>query len=252
MKTFKAYIKKEIIECVRQYKYLILFIGIFIFSFTDPIMLKLLPKILKSQTQYNLSSIMSEATVKMAVQNYIKDLYQICIMFVVFTISSSLSDEVSKKKLVFPFSKGASPEGIVAGKFLNYAVSVAIFIFAGLMVNYYYSNILFYKGKVDFSITLTSSMTIALYFIFNIAFAMMAGLFIKQSIVSGICVLAFGYISAAFSGVNYILKYLPYNLILCSSNMKYKGLTFTIAATCIYIIILLFISIYKLRRVEAA
>ena len=49
MRTFKAYFEKEIMESIRQYRYLVLAVGIIVFAILDPLMLKLLPKILANQ-----------------------------------------------------------------------------------------------------------------------------------------------------------------------------------------------------------
>ena len=72
MTTFKAYFKKEIMESKRQYKYIILAVGIIAFAIIDPFMLKLLPKILEKQLQGDLSSLFI-ATPKSAINNYIKE-----------------------------------------------------------------------------------------------------------------------------------------------------------------------------------
>jgi ABC-2 type transport system permease protein len=103
MGTFKAYLKKEIVESIRQYKYIVLLVGILFFAISDPIMMKLLPKILKSQTNGDLSSLFVVSPT-IVLQNYIKNLFQLGAMFIVFTAAGSLCDEISTQKLVFPYS----------------------------------------------------------------------------------------------------------------------------------------------------
>ncbi len=76
MTTFKAYFKKEIMESSRQYKYIILAVGIIAFAILDPFMLKILPKILEKQSQGDLSSLFV-ATPKSAINSYIKIFFKL-------------------------------------------------------------------------------------------------------------------------------------------------------------------------------
>jgi ABC-2 type transport system permease protein len=72
MITFKAYFKKEIMESKRQYKYIILAVGIIAFAILDPVMLKLLPKILENQLQGQGDlNLLIVSTPKAAINNYI-------------------------------------------------------------------------------------------------------------------------------------------------------------------------------------
>lgn len=252
MKTINAYLRKEFIESIRQYKFLILGIGILIFAILDPIMLKLLPVILKTQTQYNMDTLFQNITIKMGIQNYIKDLFQVSIMFVVFTTTSTLGEEVSNKKLVFPYSKGASREGIVISKFINYTVATIILLSVGIIINYYYVNILFDGENIKFGLIMKNIVYISLYFSFNIALSMMIGLFLRKSIAAGVIVLAIGYISAGFSSIKSILNYLPYNLIFCSSSIEYSKVIYSVISTLLLTILTLFICIRQMNKVEVA
>jgi len=62
MKSYKAYFKKEIKESIRSHKYLILFIGIIFWALLDPLMLKLLPLMLRNYLQPELAAQFSTFT----------------------------------------------------------------------------------------------------------------------------------------------------------------------------------------------
>src|SRR5689334_9294992 len=139
MGTFKAYFKKEILESIRQYRYIVLAVGILFFSIADPIMMKLLPTILKAQLHGDLSSLFVTNR-RIVMQSYVKDLFQLGAMFVVFTAANSLSDEISTQKFVFPYAKGSSPWGIVLAKISHYSITIIILTICGFTINHYYTN----------------------------------------------------------------------------------------------------------------
>lgn len=116
MNTLNCYIRKEILESVRQYKYLIIALGIIIFAISGPIMLKLTPLLIKSQPGISINS-NSFMNIQYCLQSFISSLFQISIMFIVFTVCTSIAEELTLQKLVFPCSKGASPMFIVISKF---------------------------------------------------------------------------------------------------------------------------------------
>ena len=151
MPTFKAYLKKEIIEAITQYKYIILAASFLFFAISDPIMVKILPEILKSQLTQgsgDINALLPPITQLTGMQNYIKNLFQIVTLVIIFTTCSGLSDEITTEKLIFPYSKGGLPNGIIFAKLTNYTVALTIFTFMGFLINYFYSGILL-KGNPD-------------------------------------------------------------------------------------------------------
>ena len=76
-------------ESKRQYKYIVLAVGIIAFAILSPVTLKLLPKILGNQLKGDLSSLFV-LTPKSAINDYIKNLFQIGTLFTIFTLGSIL------------------------------------------------------------------------------------------------------------------------------------------------------------------
>lgn len=249
MWTFKAYLKKEILESVRQYKYIMLAAGIIIFALLDPIMLKMLPSLLKGQLPAGLSALFV-VTQKSAVQSYIKELNQIGLLFVIFVFSGTLSEEISNQKLVFPFSKGARPESIVLAKVLHYIITVCILAFIGFSINYYYITILFYKDPIRFSGIFPSITLVCIYYVFNIALALMFSSFFKGGLISGIITLSVSFISATLAGVDSISKFIPYKLINSANMFTFKESSFTIVFTLVVSIIFIVVTMIRMNKVE--
>lgn len=249
MWTFKTFFKKEFMESIRQYKFIMLAAGILLFALLDPIMLKLLPNILKNQLPADISSLLI-TTQKTALQNYIKDLNQIGLLFIVFIFSGTLSDEINNQKLVFPYSKGASPENIVLAKFLSYLIAVLIFTIIGFIVNYYYVTILFTKDIVTFS-GLTPAITLVfVYFIFNIALTLFFSSLSKKGLIAGIITLAVNFLTIPLAGIKSISKFVPYNLINAANKFSFQDCFTSIIFVLAISILLLILTIVKMNRVE--
>lgn len=249
MGTFKAYFKKEILESIRQYRYIVLLVGIIFFAISDPILMKLLPKILKSQASADLSSLFS-VTPKVVLQSYIKDLFQIGSMFIVFTASGSLSDEIARQKLVFAYSKGGRPAGIVLSKILHLGITITLITFLGFLVNYYYTNILIKGDTVPVGTLMLCTGLITLYYFFNVCLAVFFSSFIKKGIAAGFLVLGLAYFSALLNGIEGIQNFIPYRLVYNASSFISTDITKTVIIITLYCIVLISLTIYRMSKVE--
>lgn len=249
MTTFKAYIKKELIESLRQYKFLIIAAGIILFAIFDPVMLKMLPLILKSQSNLDLSSIIV-INKNYCFQNYIKDLFQIGLMFIIFTSCTSLSEEISGQKLVFPYAKGACPASIVLAKFINFALPVILFTITGILLNYYYVGILYSGEGASLLVLLKCGILICLFYIFNLSLVLFLSSITKRGLSAGIIAIVLSYVSAVIYKLPFLLKLLPYNLIAAASSLKFENIDFTIIVTLSYTAIFLSLAIVRMNKAE--
>jgi len=249
MTTFKAYLKKEMMESSRQYKYIILAVGIIAFAILDPFMLKLLPKILEKQLQGDLSSLFI-ATPKSAINNYIKDLFQIGTLFIIFTVASTLTDEINGEKLVFPYSKGSSPRGIVLAKIIHYTIMVIIFTFIGFLTCYYYAQMLFQGEKVSLSSVMNSATLMSVYNVFNITLVAFFSSFVNKSVVAGFITLMITFLSALLVNLNYIGKFMPYKLVQGANSFTLENYYCTIVFSIVCSILFIIFTIFRMNKVE--
>jgi ABC-2 type transport system permease protein len=248
MSTFKAYFKKEILESKTQYKYMILAVSFLFFAILDPIMVKLLPEILKSQLTQgsgDINALLPPITQLTGMQNYIKDLFQIVTLVIIFTTCNGLSDEITTEKLIFPYSKGSLPIGIIIAKLINYTLALTIFTFIGFLVNYYYSGLLLKGNSVAFSSVLLSATLLSIYYFYTITLILFFSSIMKKGVITGIIVLFINYFSVVFIGIKNISKFIPYKLVESASQFKYINLTTTISS--VFILSILFISLTLIR-----
>jgi ABC-2 type transport system permease protein len=249
MWSFKAYYKKELLEAVRQYKFIMLAAGIIIFAILDPIMLKLLPTILKSQLPADISALFV-VTQKSAIQNYIKDLNQVGLLFVIFIFSGTLCDEIYNQKLVFPYSKGARPISVVLAKFINYVVFVTIFCIIGFLINFYYISIFFTKDPLTLIDLIPSITLVCVFYIFNIALTIFLSSVFKKGLFAGITALSVNIITGSLTSIKAISKFIPSKLISLANNFNFKDSEFTIIFTLILTLLFVFLSFIRMNNVE--
>lgn len=249
MRTFKAYFKKEIMESKRQYKYIILALGIIAFAIINPFMLKLLPKILQQQLKGDLSSLFV-ATPKSAIIEYIKSLFQIGTLFIIFTFGSILNEEINDQKLVFPYSKGSIPAGIVLAKIIHYTIVVTLLTFIGFITCAYYGSILFEGEKVALSGLIKSALLMSLYYFFNITLVTFFSSLVKKGVTAGFITLMITFTSAAFVNLNIIGKFMPYKLVEGANSFTLENYSYTIAFSIMCSIILIIATTFKMNKVE--
>ncbi|WP_425448485.1 hypothetical protein [Dethiothermospora halolimnae] len=252
MNSFKAYLKKEIIEGIRSYKYLIIGVSIVLFAILDPLMLKMLPKILENQVSMNIVASI-EMTQKMAVQNYMKDLFQIVNIVLALSLMGILADEVKGQTLAFPYSKGVSKTGMVLAKTINYSLVIPIFMFIGFSINYYYSKILFSKDVIDYLQVMKGALLFSSYYIFNISLIVLLSSLVKKGLIAGFLTLAIIFTMPLFYKINSISEFLPYNLVTHANMLDQSGGIpwISFGVTFVYIVVFNILTIYRMKRVEA-
>jgi len=255
MRSFKAYFKKEILESVRTNKYLILFIGIVFWALLDPLMLKLLPLLLKNYLPADLTVLFSTFTRDTAFQTFLKDLFQIGTIIIALTLMGLISNEVSLKKLVFPYSRGANPAGVVLAKYIHYTVTISLFILIAFLTNYFYLNRLFTGGMLSIEIVLKSSLLYILYYSVLLSILLCLSSLFKRGLIAGITVLVLGYTLSIFNQFKTIRAYLPNYLLFKAADIGHifdNSLIPTVIVSFCIIILLVFFSILRMKKIDVA
>jgi ABC-2 type transport system permease protein len=254
MSSFKAYFKKEVIEAIRTHKYLIIALGFIFWALIDPLMLKLLPLFLKTTIPQEMLSQLTSITRAAAFQNMLKNTFQVSTLFVVFSLMGVLSAEVSSKKLVFPYSRGVRPAGMVMAKFIHYIITISVFILTAFILNYLYIKILFTEGILALSSVLQSSLLYMLYYIFVLAILLFLSSIFRKSILTGITTLVIIYTLNIFNQFALIRPYFPNYLLFKSADAAVldKALIPAIAITICLVAIMIYFSILRMKRIDVS
>lgn len=216
MTVFRAYLHKEIVESIRQYRYIILAAGFIIFAILDPIMLKILPSMLASQIPDELMQLM-HTDQQMAFQNYIKDLFQITSLFIVLSLMGMVGEEAAAGKLVLPYSKGARIPALVAAKIVHYAAIIWLLLPLGLFINYYYITMLFNDRPIGIASVYKSMLLMGVYFSFTVTLVALFSALTKKGIAAGISVLVVVYATPLLADIKTIKAFIPYTLVKYAS-----------------------------------
>lgn len=249
MRTFNSYFKKEIMESLRQYRYITLGIGILIFAILDPLMLKLLPNILKNQIPGDISSLFN-ITPSYAIANYIKDLVNIGNLFIIFTLGGILSEEIYGQKLVFPYSIGSKPAGIVLAKIIHYTLAVTIFTFLGFLIAYYYIGILISGDMPTLTSVMKSATLLSFYFAYNVVLVVLLSSLVKKGVGASLIVLLSNFVGMGAVKLEGIGKFMPYKLIEKANIMSFDGTRIPVSFIFIVSVILILITILRMNKVE--
>jgi len=255
MRTFNAYLKKEVLEAIRTNKYLILFVGTIFWALLDPLLLKMLPLLVKNSLPVDMSQLLPVFTKDSAFGNFMGDFFQIGTLFFAFTLMGMLSNEITFKRLVLPYTAGAGPVGIVVAKYFHYGTAFSLFIFLSFLTNYFYTDQLFDGGILSIGIVMKSALLYMLYYCVLLAILLFLSSLFRKSLVAGIIIIAFGYTMSIFNQFPDVRRYLPNYLLFKAADIGnvFDGtlLPATIISLAI-IIIMIFLTIRRMKKIDIA
>ncbi len=254
MNSFKVYFKKEIMESIRSYRYIILaavFIG---YGILDPVLLKMLPAILEKQGDAGIDySQLFRITQVSALQSFMGNLFQMGILVLVLCLMGVVSEEIKNYTFVLPSTKKLSFGGVVLSKSLHYSLLMVVLIFSALMVNYYYITTLFQDDFVTFQQVMKSGFFISCYFIFIINLLVCISSFFKKGGIVSLVTLGISLSMPFLSQINALRKVLPYYFLQRAGQLSQpldSSIILPLILLVTYIVLLNIIAILKLNRVE--
>ena len=216
------HILKEIIEAIRTNKYLILFIGSVFWALMAPLILKLLPLLLKS-LPVDISTVLEGFNRDAAYLSFLGDFFEVGTLFFAFTLMGIVSNEVYYRRLVFPYS--------------------------------FYTNRLFEGGMLEIGIVIRSALLYIVYYAFLLSFLIFLSSLFRRGIIAGIMVIVFGYTLSIFNQVTSIRAYLPNYLLFKAGdigNVFDSTLIPTVIISVALIAIFLFFSILRIKQIDIA
>src|SRR5690554_745009 len=253
MNSFKAYFKKEVLEAVRNNRYLILGTGFVFWSILNPLMLKLLPYFIKDQVPKPLLEEFIMISKLEAIHNYLGDLFSIGLLFVVFTLMGILTDEIERGRLILPYSKGVNPAGMVLAKSLHYIPVIAVFITLAFVFNYNYVSVFFSGEGLSFSELIPTILMFIIYYTFTVSLIILMSSLFNKGIITAIAVLLLSYLQAPLQNISSLNIYLPNHLLVRAGqlgNVVDDSLWITVLFTLFLSIVFNLLTIYRMKRVE--
>jgi ABC-2 type transport system permease protein len=253
MKTFKAYFKKEMLEAVRNYKYLILFSGIVFWAIMNPLMIKLMPLLLRNWLPADLTALFSEYTIDAAFMDFMGDVFELGTLFIAFSLMGLISNEVYYKKLAFPYSRGAEPAGLVLSKYIHYMLVISLFILTAFLTNYFYVTRFFEGGILTIGTVFKSALLYMIYYSLMLSFLVFLSSLFRRSLSVGFSVAVLAYSLSIFNRFNVIRAYFPNYLLYKAADIGHvfddSLIPIFIISFCL-IILLIFFSILRMRKID--
>ena len=197
---------KEFKEGLRSYKFFIISFTFVFFALLDPITLKLLPAILKSQTGMEAISSLIAINQTEAVKSYFGDVVQIVPVIMAFTISGIITKEYTGHYLDIPLTKGLNLKKMYIAKMGVYTLIMITSTILGLLVNYAYSAILF-GADIPYQLVIKAMVTMSLILLYYLAIHFLIETFVKKA-----------YLASIFSLIIYFSQYGLVQLL----NEKYR------------------------------
>lgn len=254
MNSLKAYIKKEIIEGVRTYKFLILAVGILFFAVLDPVTMKMLPLILKGQFGSLDFGSLIDISQRGVMASNLKNLFQLSTLVICISLMGIIANEKNEKTLTMPVSMGCNTSGVIIGKWIVYSLYINIMVVVGMLFTYFYAGMLFEFDFANVFLVIKSALLYGLFYTYVLSMLIMLSSIFKSSFVAGITTLISAY---GMSGLGFffpkITKFLPTTLLEeAKSFSEYTSNDFyvTLSFTIVYVLVFLFISIKKLASDE--
>lgn len=117
MRAYLAFTKKEILESIRTYKLLIMFMVFMFFGMLAPLTAKLTPKLLESLMTDNMKIIVSEPTAFDSWAQFFKNVSQMGIIVVTILFSGMMTSEYNRGTFINILTKGLPRRTVILSKF---------------------------------------------------------------------------------------------------------------------------------------
>jgi len=254
----KTLLKKELLDGVRNYRFIIIFAAVFFFAILDPVLNKLvLPEVLRSQFPDMPEALMNEMLFTTQVANirgFLGNVYQLSSLIIAFSISGIMAQEISEKTLIFPVCTGKSFASIVAAKLFVYGSCVITATTLGAMINYFYAGVLFEFGLPSAIPALRAGLLNGTYMIYMVAILIFMGALARKAIPAGLLTLLLYYGTRLIGDLFNIHNYLPSGLLieaeLLAAAPSLSFIAGSLATTVALIIILSSLTVVRLSSLE--
>ncbi len=245
MASMRASLKKEWLEAVATHRLLIIALAFLFFSLLDPLMLKIMPLLLKNQLKGIDLSALFTASQLSAVQSFIGDLQEIVQFVLILTLMGIVSQERLEKRLVIPVSMGLDLRAAYLAKWLLYSLALTLIVPVAIYIANLYGGLLFGFEQMPGPTLLERSIAVTLYFVGVLSLLMMCSARFKRPLTAGFMSLFAVYGLSAIMGIWESAKlWFPQTLIGYATNgLEGGAYPWESAVTVLIVIGLSFVSL---------
>jgi ABC-2 type transport system permease protein len=253
----KTVLKKEFLDGLRNYRFLILAAGVLFFAIFDPIMSKLvLPELLKSQFPNMPIEVMNEmlmTTQAANIRNYMSNVYQLSTLIITFTMSGLLAAEISERTLILPVTTGKRYDEILLGKILIYGTFLVFVTTISSWINYTYAGVLFGFSLPSAAPALRAGLLQGVHMVFVLAMLIFLGALVRKPVTAGLLTLLTVFLTRAVGSMLHLHRYLPSGLLVEAEMLAASPsplLWGSLSSSLALIVVLLCLTMIRLSRLE--
>lgn len=251
MRAFIAFTKKEVMEQIRTYKWLIVLSVFFLFGMMSPLMAKLMPDILSGMEMQGMKIEIPNPTVLDAYGQFFKNFTQIGWVVILLVFGATLSNELVKGTLINILSKGLSRPIVILSKFTAAVLLWSVGFAVACVTCYGYTFYLFRNAFAPnllfsfFCLWLFGCFIISLILLSGtLANGTFGGLVLSTSILVVMLVISISPKSDEFNPITLVSK----NINLLNESIGVKDLLSPIIITAVLTITSLYFAILLFRR----
>ncbi len=178
MKGFYAFLKKELLEQLRTFKWLIILSVFFLFGMMSPILAKLLPDILSGMKVEGMVITIPEPTVMDAYAQFFKNFTQMGILVLILVFGGTLSNELSRGTLVNILAKGLPRATVILSKYIAGILLWTVGYLLAVLTTYGYTEYLYKETNV-------SNLFFSLFCLWIFGLFVLALIFLSSTIAPG-------------------------------------------------------------------
>ena len=251
MRVYIAFTKKEIVEQIRTYKWLIVISVFFLFGMMSPLLAKLMPDIMSGMKVEGIKIEMPEPIVMDAYAQFFKNFTQMGILILLLVFGGTLSNELMKGTLINILAKGLPRPTVILSKFTASVILWTVGLLVAVTTTYGYAFYLFGDASVPnfvfsiFCLWLFGCFLIALILLSSaLANGTFGGLILSVITLVVLLLISISPKVAKFNPITLTSK----NLDLLKESVNVNDLYLPVAITAVLTIVALYLAILLFRR----
>jgi ABC-2 type transport system permease protein len=252
IKIYFLLLQKEIRELILTQKGIAFIAILAFFSAVSPISAFFMPEIMKSisETQ-NLQIILPEPTWLDSIQQYIKNITQICTFIAIIIFMGFISKEKESGTLVFLFVKPVKRDLYILSKYTAITIFVSISAIINTVVVYLLTYYLF--GYLNFITIINLNFFIWVYLMIIMHSVVFFSSLFKSQIISGVSSFGFYLLFSLAGGFFSFSEYLPVGVLDQASVVLQNGSInfWPVLSSFVLIISFVVLSIFLINKWEA-
>ena len=160
MSHFMVFLKKELIEYLRTYKFLIVFLVFVSFGLANPLIAKLTPDLLAALMPEGVALTLPEATSLDAWAQFFKNTQQMGLIVLLLVFSGILERELSTGSLLSLLTRGLSRRVVILAKYTAMNLVWGLSLVSSFLLTLVYTHYLFPDGR-------STNLPFALFFLWS-------------------------------------------------------------------------------------